>query len=63
MNDPRTVWLTIANVTLALAVLLILLAIVSGTVRDHWERLKRRQAMMRGMDQELRQLLRDCRRR
>jgi hypothetical protein len=63
MNDPTTFWLTVTNVILGLAVLLLILGIATGVLCDFVANLRRRHSLMDGMDKELWQLMHDKRRR
>ena len=62
MNDPRTFWLTVTNVVLGLAVVLLILGVVAGVLCDFVATLRRRHSMVHEMDRELWRLFHDRRR-
>ena len=50
MDDPRTFWLTVTNIVLGLAVVLLILGIVTGVLCEFIATLRRRHAMLGEID-------------
>lgn len=55
----QTFWLTVTNIVLGLAVVLLTLGVCCGVLCEFVGRIKRRREMRRELDRELRQLLGD----
>jgi hypothetical protein len=53
MHDPRTFWLTVTNIALGVALVLLILGILTGSVCDLVARLKRRHTLSDDIDREM----------
>jgi len=53
MHDPRTFWLTVTNIALGVALVLLILGILTGSVCDLVARLKRRRTLGNDIDREM----------
>jgi len=62
MNDPKTFWLTVTNVLLGLAVVVLILGVVTGVLCDFVTTLRRRRSMVNEMDREIWRLFHEHRR-
>lgn len=56
MSDPRTFWLTLTNITLGLAVVLLILGVVTGILCEFVAKLRRRHAAWHQLDDEMRRM-------
>jgi hypothetical protein len=56
MDDPRTFWLTVTNVVLGLAVLLLILGVLTGVLCDYVAQLRKRRALLRDLDRDMHRL-------
>ncbi len=56
MRDPRTFWLTVTNIILGLAVVVLIVGILTGTLCDLIADMRRRHAVWRELDQDMRRL-------
>jgi hypothetical protein len=54
MHDPRTFWLTVTNIALGAALLLLILGLVTGVLCEFIAKLRRRHAAERELDREMR---------
>jgi hypothetical protein len=62
MNDPKTFWLTVTNVLLGLAVVVLILGVVTGVLCDFVTTLRKRRSMVNEMDREIWRLFHEHRR-
>jgi len=59
MDDPRTFWLTVTNIALGLAVVLLIGGVVTGMLCDFVAKLRKRHAVEDELDKELHRLFHD----
>ncbi|HLK68373.1 MAG TPA: hypothetical protein VKU19_33300 [Bryobacteraceae bacterium] len=57
MHDPRTFWLTVTNIALGLALLVLVIGLATGTLCDLISAKRRKRAEIRDLDRELRDFL------
>jgi hypothetical protein len=58
IRDPRTFWLTVTNIALGLAVVVLILSLVTGTMCDFVAKLRKRRAVRHEIEEDMRQLFR-----
>jgi hypothetical protein len=58
MNDPQTFWLTVTNVALGAATLLLILALAAGALAECFSRIMKRRAARHELDAGLAHLFR-----
>lgn len=63
MDDPRTFWLTVTNIALGLALVLLIAGVATGVLCDFVAALRKRHSMMDEMDRDLWRLFHDRHRR
>ena len=56
MHDPRTFWLTVTNVALGLALVLLVLGVLTGSLCEFVARLRKRHAVWNELDREMRRM-------
>ena len=61
MHDPRTLLLTITNIALGLAAVLLVLGVVAAVLCEFVARLRRRHTLEHQMDRELQHLFHNSR--
>ena len=59
MGDPRTFWLTVTNLVLGAAVILLILVVATGILCEAVANWRKRHALWREMDKEMRHLFHD----
>ena len=63
MRDPRTFWLTVTNIVLGVTVVVLLAGIVTGVLCDVVARLRKRRKLSHELDDDMRHMFADWRRR
>ncbi len=56
IRDPRTFWLTVTNIALGLALLVLIVSLVTGTVCDFVAKLRKRRAIRHEIEEDFRHL-------
>jgi cytochrome c oxidase assembly factor CtaG len=56
MNDPKTFWLTVMNIVLGLAVVLMILGVCCGVICEFVAKLKRRRTLSEELDRDMEHL-------
>ena len=54
MNDPRTFWLVVTNVALAVVLVLLIVAVLTGVLCETVSKRRRRHAMQAEIDRDMR---------
>jgi hypothetical protein len=63
MRDPRTFWLTVTNIALGLAVVLLVCGIVTGVVCEFVAKFRKRHGISNELDEDMRQMFHGSERR
>lgn len=56
MHDPKTFWLTVTNIALGLAVVLLVLGVVTGILCEFVARLRKQHAVSDQLDDDMRRM-------
>ena len=58
MHDPRIFWLTVTNIVLGVAVIVILAGVVTGVLCDVVARVRKRRKLSHELDEDMRRMFR-----
>jgi len=56
MRDPRTFWLTVTNIALGLAVVLLVCGVLTGVVCEFVAKFRKRHAMSDELEEDMRRM-------